>query len=154
MCAKSITERFWSKVDVKGEDECWEWQGAKSSGGYGNFLFDNKPKNAHRIAFLLEYGYLTEGLDVCHSCDNIICCNPRHLWEGTAKQNMEDMVKKGRRHSSVGSKNSFSKTTEEDVIRIRELVAKGTKQVTICRMYGLHKATVSHIVSRRTWQHI
>ena len=42
---------FWSKVDVKGPDECWLWKGA-SGGRYGQaYLPNHRKAGAHRLAF-------------------------------------------------------------------------------------------------------
>ena len=34
--------RFWTKVDKKGEDECWNWTASKKDNGYGTFRINNK----------------------------------------------------------------------------------------------------------------
>jgi hypothetical protein len=94
---EKTVQRFWSKVDQStGRYGCWMWQGFLSEKGYGKFNFFGKNKRAHRIAFELEFGFIPEGLLICHICDNPACCNPWHLVAATAKQNTEDMIYKGR----------------------------------------------------------
>lgn len=51
---------------------------------------------AHRIAFELAWGVPAGALFVCHRCDNVLCCNPAHLFLGTARDNARDMHTKGR----------------------------------------------------------
>ena len=88
--------RFWSKVDTKGSNECWEWQAAKHRQGYGIFKFDNKIQLAHRISWLLANTEIPQGMVVMHKCDNPSCVNPDHLCLGTQKDNIRDMRTKGR----------------------------------------------------------
>lgn len=38
----SLEERFWVKVDKKGENECWKWKGAKGNHGYGLIRYNGK----------------------------------------------------------------------------------------------------------------
>jgi hypothetical protein len=87
---------FWAKVKVGDPDECWEWQGAKQYSGYGRFQWHNGVDGTHRIAFFLSGELLPEGMQVLHTCDNRSCCNPKHLFAGTAKQNTIDCLSKGR----------------------------------------------------------
>lgn len=67
---------------------------------YGRIYFDRKTHLAHRVAKMIEIGGpIPDGLCVLHHCDNPACCNPAHLWLGTQKENVHDMIAKGRRVS-------------------------------------------------------
>ena len=59
-------------------------------------LFKAPAKYAHRVLHESLHGALDRATMVCHSCDNPPCCNPAHLWAGTAKDNAADMVAKKR----------------------------------------------------------
>lgn len=95
---RSVVERFWEKVERRGDDECWPWTGAKDRKGYGQFTF-SQPKRrvtASRAAYELTHEAIPAGLCVMHDCDNPPCCNPKHLRLGTIADNNRDMYEKGR----------------------------------------------------------
>lgn len=98
--APQLTERqlkaFSSRYAVGAEDECWIWEGQKNPKGYGEYFVGGRNYKAHRIAYYLHTGDWPADRLVCHSCDNPSCVNPHHLWLGTAQDNSDDMVRKGR----------------------------------------------------------
>lgn len=92
--------RFWDKVeDGPG---CWLWTGAiLKVSGYGAFAVKGKRVAAHRFAWELYHGKIPKrkdyhGWTVCHRCDNPACVRPSHLFLGSHKDNMRDMIRKGR----------------------------------------------------------
>ena len=94
----SLAERYWSRVAKAGEDECWEWQGARTDRGYGAIRDNGKQRSTTHVAWFLKHGEWPNdlGLWVLHKCDNPPCVNPAHLFLGTHKMNMRDMIEKGR----------------------------------------------------------
>ncbi len=108
--------------------------------------------NAHRVAYYLEHGELGKQLCVCHRCDNPVCCNPRHLFLGTQAENLDDMIRKGRK--ALGEKVNFSKLKETQVREIRSLYQRGFTQQAIAEKYEVCRAAISLIVNRVNWKHV
>lgn len=99
-----LSVRFWAKVKISSEpDDCWEWTGGINPNGYGRIGSHKygEQYSTHRLAYKLTHGEITDGLFVLHSCDNRKCCNPAHLFLGTHKDNVADMINKGRQRNQV-----------------------------------------------------
>lgn len=146
--------RFWNKV-LK-TNTCWQWRAGTFSNGYGQF-FDGKNKiGAHRYSYELAHGVVNKLLKICHTCDNRRCVNPQHLFLGTQKDNMQDMIKKNRKVNAdtSGSKNGRVILNEELVIQIRYLYDLGSSIAYISRNFKLSETQISRIVKRQSWKHI
>jgi hypothetical protein len=97
MIEEKYITRFWSRVDKRGENECWNWLGGTNGRDYGEiWTVQNKHYRVHRFSYVLHYGIEPGKLLVCHECDNPLCVNPKHLFLGTHLDNVKDCVSKGR----------------------------------------------------------
>lgn len=105
-----VAGRFWSKVDKRGENECWGWKAQKRWDGYGRFVTNMRPMWAHRVSYELHHGPIPAGMHVLHSCDTPECTNPKHLSLGTHQQNMAEMS--ARRRAACGERNRRNKLNE------------------------------------------
>ena len=134
---------------------CVIWTGYCNAarGGYG---ITGRRKRAHRVAWEKAFGEIPDGLHVLHRCDNPPCVNPEHLFLGTHADNMRDMCDKGRRKGGAptGEKNQLSKLRAADVIEMRNLSARGVRDATLARLYGVVQSTVYSILTNRTWRHV
>ena len=69
-------ERFWKWVEIN--NRCWNWTGALSPDGYGQF-WNGKRVRAHRYAYETFIGPIPEELECDHLCRNRACVNPAHI---------------------------------------------------------------------------
>lgn len=86
-----LEDRYWSKVDKRGPDECWPWLASTDGAGYGQIsvMGHNGPKTAHRVALFLASGkWSAKGSHTDHLCRNPPCQNPKHLEVVTPRENM------------------------------------------------------------------
>lgn len=149
--APSLSDRFWSKVEILGPDECWPWKAAvrNKNEGYGAFWFEGRHQPSSRISYVLAKGEYESGLQVCHQCDNPACCNPKHLFLGTGKENNDDKVSKGRQ--AAGETSGKNKVSAAQVVEIRSKRSSATLK-ELAAEYGIHHTTVADICTRKSWR--
>lgn len=150
-------DTFWSFVAVGSKDDCWIWTGRKHSGGYGSLMIDGQWLTSHRLAYELTHGQIPTGMYICHRCNNPPCCNPAHLYAGTAKDNADDCMRAGRFSRAprfYGERHPASKLTAETVDRIRDIYAAGQcSQRKLANMFGIVQSQVWRIVHHLSWTH-
>lgn len=146
-------KKILSNIEKK-ENGCWIYKGCTNSDGYGDISLGSGKKRrilkCHRLMYEHFVGKIPEGLNVCHECDVPACCNPDHLFLGTQKENVHDMIKKGRKAVTYGDKsfNRFNhKLSEEQIKEIRK-----DKRILsiIAEDYGIVKSHVSMIKNFKT----
>jgi len=142
---KSFSDRFWKKISIGGDVECWNWTYALNQKGYGILSREGSVRSAHRVAYeLANSEAIPKGFEVRHKCDNRKCCNPNHLELGTHTENMRDMSSRGRGRIQI--------LTIDDAIKVREMYFNNMMtQAEIGKIYGVHKSTISSVVRGENW---
>lgn len=163
MYSEDRIAKFWSSVTHVGE--CWEWKLTRMWKGYGQTTIGGKVRRAHRVAWELTHGKIPKGLHVLHRCDNPACIRPEHLFLGTAKENQQDCVAKGRKpHGDThyqrmrpetvrrGDDARNVKLTSEQVEWIRKhYTPRVLSYSVLAAKFGVTKSTIAAVILRRNW---
>jgi hypothetical protein len=141
-------------------DECIEWPYGKDSKD-GRAKISGKYRYCSRMLLAIRLGRDLKPFEyACHKCDNPSCVNPRHIFLGSPRDNVLDMLAKGRenrkktleqRNRLRGEGNPRSILTEEDVRAIR---LSGDLFVDLGKKYNCSAKHIANIKYRRSWSHI
>ncbi len=158
---------FWDKVLIPdSQHNCWLWQGNVLQSGYGRIKISGTTWRAHRLAWMLKYGTIPNGLLICHTCDVKRCVNPAHMFLGTHADNHADRNRKGRqakgdRNGSRlhpermprGEAHGMSRLTTQQVVEIRQKYAHREKsQAALGDEYGVNQTHISRIIRQVNWK--
>lgn len=118
--------------------------------------FNSKRYKCHRLAYELSHGPLSPKMQACHTCDNPPCCNPAHLFAGTAKDNTRDCLNKGRANKEMGSDRYNAILTEEQVaiIKAEAPFRKYGWGRAIAKRFGVTPTAINNIVMGRRWKQV
>lgn len=140
---------------------CWQWTAALDSRtGYGKFWMDGQCWQAHRAAVRLytrrrvnppgPFDFHSKQI-ACHSCDNRWCVNPAHVFFGTQKDNMRDMIQKGRQVviPKPGERNGRCVLTDAEVQKLRDMYETGEyQQKELAAMFNIGTSQCNRIVRK------
>jgi hypothetical protein len=162
--AKPVPDRLlkWSEPDPN--SGCWLWFGTVNKTGYGKLTIKKKTVLAHRASVMYLRGEdVSEGAFVCHHCDTPQCINPNHLYVGTAKDNYDDSVRRGRRPSSYGKRRGEKRWSGEHrgennpnakltLAEARFIASSNERTSALAKKFGVSVYTIKDIKKGRTWK--
>ena len=132
-------KRFFQNFPTgKSEDECWMWLGTwhyPKGRLEPIFQFKGKKYIASRISYWVHNKQDPGDLLVCHTCDDPVCVNPKHLFLGTHLVNYKDSVSKGRVLPSESLKLDLPELLQGDAATLAATL--GVSERTIYRRKAL-----------------
>lgn len=141
-------KRFWDKVNKI--EFCWNWIAGERGNGYGCFKNNKKQHQAHRFSWFLINGRFPKGW-LLHKCNNRKCVNPNHLYEGTPKQNYNDMRMSGNAVLPISVKRlniNIIKDIRSEYIPFKNGYKKLAKKYNICN------TVIRDIIKGYYWKNI
>lgn len=97
--SSTLAARFWTKVDKRKGDECWNWKNSKDENGYGRLRFNTAELwRAHRVSYYLHFGIIPDDALLDHQCHNPSCVNPAHLILSNSLKNAQNAIRQTTQH--------------------------------------------------------
>lgn len=135
----NLQDRFDAKWVLALDTGCWEWIGARLPTGYGRFRVSVPVRRlvpAHRLAYELYIGPVTEGKVLDHLCRNRRCVNPWHLEPVTNRENLLRGVSQSAENARKTHCKQGHEFTDENTYR-----SNGQRMCRACRKAYSHSRT-------------
>lgn len=154
-------ERFLLHINEDGPvmyDElgpCHEWKTKGTS-----FWVDDKSQEISRAAWQFAFGDIPKGLNVLHRCDNRKCVRTKtlehrpHLYLGTQKQNIADMISRKRAVWCVGARSPNSRMSEAQVRLVHNLADRKVSPDELALLLNVEITTVERALRGETYADI
>lgn len=148
----AIKKKIKLNIDID-KNGCLVWNKGTCGKNYSCIFFNRKSYRGNRLSFAAYNKFNLKSKNIiCHTCDNRLCVNPKHLWEGTIDQNNKDCHRKKR--AKVGDNHWWSKFTSKQVLQIRKRIKNGTSPYIIASEYGVYPSTIYRLKDRSTWKSV
>lgn len=152
LASGNLIERLFGQMVIS-ENGCWVWVGSRDRDGYGLITWEGTNLRPHRVSYEHFVGEIQENFMVCHHCDNPSCFNPTHLFQGTNRDNSEDMCQKGR--SFKGETHHSAKLTPDDVRSARNaFFQRGESMSSLAARYDMSFKNMDKAVRGVNWKHV
>lgn len=127
----------------------------KDSCGYVRIYINGKHERLFRHIYKQKYGEIPKGMLIRHKCDNPSCVNIEHLQIGTSKDNVNDMILRGRdayhrpNINGRGENNPNNKLTKEQV---KEIFLTRGKYKEFSKKFNISYSLIKNIRNRIDWK--
>lgn len=127
----------------------------KDSDGYTRIRYNGKHERLFRVIYIKNFGKIPKGMVIRHKCDNPYCCNIEHLEIGTPKENVRDMIERGRdlyhkpKINLLGEKNGSHKLTEKQV---KEIYLSDLSSYKLAKKYNVSRTNIIYIKNKKQWK--
>lgn len=146
-CLEAKAKELLSKAIKVGD--CWLCHLAPNAKGYSNVGFGRDIKmRAHRVVLLIIEPDMPPEMLALHTCDTRRCIRPDHLFSGTAQNNTDDMIEKGR------AKLIQPRTDHVNREAIIQLHEKGLNRFEIATKLFISPSTVWNYISPKGPYHV
>ncbi len=134
-----IKDKIRDNTAVDEKTGCWVWNSKKMLNNMRRprVVVNGVWQMAYRASYEAWVGPIPDGMYACHKCDNPLCCNPAHIFPGTAKENSQDAIQKGRWKSNAWTgthcKNGHE-LSDENIVYTQSPGYKGPLKRRKCRL--------------------